>query len=111
MNYETLGSAPYDENCVQVITGENYLPKMREECNKYKLMLIKRFPIPENMAVFFSLKENQHNFGTYLEVAITFDENNPKSKEFMLFVDNNLPAKWDDDKILKFVPDKDSEEN
>lgn len=92
-DYIELGSAPYDEDCVQVSMG-NYFPKMLAECNRFKDLLIKLFPIPKNLPVSFGIKNFQHDFGPYCEVIIQYEDLNPRAVDFAYNVESNIPANW-----------------
>lgn len=108
-DYFELGSTPSDENCVQVLPDTDYYQEMREECYKFKKMLEKRFPIPEEIKAWFSVKTFHHEFGRYCEVCINFDDSDFQSVEFACFVEDSIPEKWNDDSILEFVPEPDGE--
>ncbi len=91
-----LGSAPSEEQCVQVITGEDYLPAMVEECYKYKKYLENLFNIPDSIkqSTYFSVKKENHEFGPYYEVVIYFDDENEDSLNFAYMIEDSLPTNW-----------------
>jgi len=89
-----LGSSPADEGCVSVSHDADYLPAMREECRRYKKLLESLFPIPDDVNAYFGIKSYPHDFGTYMEVVVKFDEYDDKAAEFAYNVEDNLPAKW-----------------
>jgi len=91
-----LGSAPIEENCVQVNPDENYISKMKNECNRYLSLLKKIRPIPEHLKnyVQYKIKEERHDFGIYYEVIILFDEENKEAQNFAFFVEDNIPLYW-----------------
>jgi len=92
--YLELGSAPADENCVQVETGKDYVPAMLAECKRYKELLRKLFPDkPDDCR--FAIKSFPHDFGTYYEVVIFYNPKIEKSANFAFSVESNLPAKWE----------------
>ena len=98
-DYMSLGPVPYEEDCVQVNPDTDYIPAMRAEVNKFKVMLEERFlDIPEE--AYFGVKREQHDFGTYLEVAVYWDTDDEDSRNFAFFVESNIPAKWSDDKKI-----------
>lgn len=88
-----LASAPYGEDCVQVRTGQDYIPAMKKECNAYKHQLERMFPPVGN--AYFTLKSNAHDFGTYYEVNVVYDENSEAETEYAFMVDENQPEEWD----------------
>lgn len=80
----SCGSSPFDENCVQVMSGENYMPAMRRECRRYVQLLRKLFPDVE-----FRIVRYEHGYGPYLEVEADCD-----TAAQAQHVDNNLPSRW-----------------
>ena len=100
MDYIELGSCPVNETCISV-SNDDYMPAMRAECKRYKTMLEKRFPdIPSE--AYFKIGTNQHDFGTYLDVRIIFNENNEEASDFAYFVEDNLPTEWNDDSVIRW---------
>ena len=92
----TLGTVPYEEDCVQVNSNKDYLPAMQADVRRFVKFLEERFPnIPEE-AYFGVKRESGHDFGTYLEAAIYWNTNCSEAQEFAFFVEANIPARWDD---------------
>jgi hypothetical protein len=89
-----LGSVPSNEECIQVNPKTDYLPAMRAECKRYKELLEKLFPVPKDVRAWFVIKSNPHDFGTYLEVAVKYDENDDAACVYAYNVEDNLPANW-----------------
>jgi hypothetical protein len=98
MDYLEIGSSPRDEDCVQVGDGDYILP-MKNECRRFKELLEKLMPIPKECNCRYYVKSNPHDFGTYYEVAIQFDEEDAKSSAFAYYVDSYYPQKWNDTKV------------
>ena len=90
-----IGSAPYDEECVQVNRTEDYLGPMRDECLRFK-DLIRRKLGPEPDGARLSIKSNPHDFGTYLEVVCYFDEDNEEAREYAFRCEAESPRTWND---------------
>lgn len=103
MDVYELGPTPTGEECVQVNSKTDYVEPMKAECQKYKELLQKKFPIPEDVNAYFTIKRSDHEFGPYYEVAIKYDMDDPKANAFMLHVEGNQPESWADDKIVPFV--------
>ena len=122
MNFEILAGSPLDEDCVQV-SNDDYMPAMREELNKFKEMLEKRFaPILEaNSDMRLKIKWESHDFGRYCEVAIYFPEypeedydsehdkglentenidKNSQIWRIVNFMESHLPLTWSDIKVF-----------
>lgn len=95
-DYIELGSAPSDEDCVQVSSDDStYFEKMRVECLRYKQFLATLFPnIPKNCM--FVTKKFLHDFGPYLEVVIYYETNDQASEDYALNIEGHLPRKWTD---------------
>ena len=93
MDYMTLGSTPVDEECAQV-GSDGYCEKAMAESNAFIRQLRRLFPdIPANTR--FKVQSFSHDFGTYHEVTVIFNEKDKESVEFAINVENNLPEKWD----------------
>lgn len=90
-----LGSSPVGEECAQVGTP-NYATKAHTECARYRKLLEAKFGEPPGDA-YFTIKCNPHDFGSYYEVAIVYDDHEEKEVEFAFHVEANLPETWDDD--------------
>ena len=96
----TLGTVPYEEDCVQVNSKTDYLPAMQAEVRRFVQFLENRFlNIPEE-AYFGVKRESGHDAGTYLEAAIYWNDDNEESAQFAYFVEANIPARWDDTEQL-----------
>lgn len=94
LDYIELGSAPPEESCIQVTNKENYLPAMREECNRYKELLQQKFP-NSPQGVIFAVKKFYHDFGSYLEVVVKYDDENEEQVNYAYHVEGSLPGKWE----------------
>lgn len=96
MDYMTLGPTPYDEPCAQVGAAD-YYERSKRECAVYLHQLERTFPIPEalNGDVWFAVKTFAHDFGSYREVIVRFNDGNPDAVAFALAVEGDLPGKWD----------------
>lgn len=99
-----LGSAPVNEDCAQV-GSTNYPSVALEQCRRYKKLLEAKFGDPPGDA-YFKVKSNLHDFGTYYEVAVVYNENDEKEVEFAFHVESNLPETWDDDVKVPVGPRK-----
>jgi hypothetical protein len=91
-DYLTLGPVPCDEECAQ-LGASDYYEKAMEECRKYKKLLISLFsPVPINNS--FAIKSFNHDFGTYHEVVVYFDDECEESVNYAFNIEGNLPEKW-----------------
>ena len=91
-----LGPAPCDEDCVQVTHNSAYLPAMKQEVNRFRELLMRKFiNRPDNTT--FELVRNDHDFGPYYTVAARFDANDIAGWAFALYCEGHTPQRWDDD--------------
>ena len=89
-DYMTLGSVPYEEDCIQM--GKE---GQKEECRKFVNMLREKFiNIPEWAS--FSVKSNPYEYDCYYEAAVNWNDEDEESTQFAFFVETNIPARWDD---------------
>jgi hypothetical protein len=91
----SLGPTPTGEDCAQVGSDE-YLLRTLLECKAYHAQLINQFGEPPANTR-FGVKSFPHDFGTYHEVVVYFDDENEESVEYAYRVDANLPEYWTDE--------------
>ena len=104
-DYFELGCTPAEEDCVQVERTGTYMPAMKAELARYRELLRVLFPIPDDLDVYFAIKWEDHDFGRYGEVAIFFNDNDPRTIEFACFVEEHTPATWDDTTPRVYTPE------
>ena len=104
-----LGSAPADEEPVEVDPNTDYIPAMKEECLSYKKLLEEKFPEYAKFDCYFKIIRNSHDFGTYYSVGIMFNADKPRSESYAIFVANNTPMTWDDSDPLFFTESDDED--
>ncbi len=92
-DFISLGSVPVDEPCAQ-IGQQGYHEMSVEECRRYKDLLLKVFGEPP-VGARFGTKTFPHDFGSYREVVVEFDDSNEESVDFAYRVDGELPATWE----------------
>ena len=96
IDYLYLGPTPSDENCAQV--GDD---NFREQCNKEMEMYIDQlkrlFPeVAGYKGMRFKKHWQQHDFGSYGEVVITYNDEDEEESTLALRIEWNLPKKWDE---------------
>lgn len=94
MEYLELGSAPTEEECVQVSDKVDYIPAMREELIRYRKLLEKMFP-----SCYFSIMWFDHDFGRYGEVVVRFNPDNEEEVHYAYNVEHNLPKYWEKENV------------
>lgn len=95
-----LGPTPVEETSVQVEAGKDYLEEMRNEVKKYISLLKQVFPWAEDNEVYFRIVCNEHEFGSYYEVAVTYDIEDDNQIRLAYFIENNTPRYWTDTEII-----------
>jgi hypothetical protein len=95
MDYISIGSTPANESCAQVGT-DNYTKRAKKECLAYKNQLERSFKDSPD-GCWLSIKGFPHDFGTYYEVIVRYDENDEKATEFAYKMEGESPADWDDE--------------
>lgn len=93
IDYLEIPSTPLDEKCVQV-GEENYYAMSLVEVRVMKDFLLRKFGQPPAGA-YFACKRVNHDFGSYPELRIYFDENDQEASKYAYDLDSNIPAQWD----------------
>jgi hypothetical protein len=88
-----IGPTPPAEDCQQV--GINYNPvRARRECQLY-IRALRKVLGNEPEGARLSIKSEQHDFGSYLEVVCYFDCENEKAVDYAYACEGDKsPAKW-----------------
>jgi hypothetical protein len=94
MEYIELGPVPAGEPCAQVGT-DNYLARSMRECEVFRRMLERVFPIPEGLSVKYVVRSHPHDFGTYREVSVRYSSGDPVACDFAFQVESSVPDGWD----------------
>ena len=94
MEYIELGPVPAGEPCAQVGT-DNYLARSMRECEVFRRMLERVFPIPEGLPVKYVVRSHPHDFGTYREVSVCFNSVDPAACDFAWRVESSVHDGWD----------------
>lgn len=94
MEYLYLGPTPYEEDAIQLTPTCDTIA-MRKQVRDYVTMLEQRFPdAPEE--AYFSIKSEYHDYGTYYEAIVKYNEDNEDAVKYAFCVESNLPARWND---------------
>jgi hypothetical protein len=102
-DYVSIGSAPCEENCVQVDPEVDYHEPMRAECRRFMELIRKKLG-PEPEGAHLAIKSNPHDFGTYYDVVCYFDDTNEEARRYALRCEANAPTTWADDKPVPAEP-------
>lgn len=98
IEYIEISSSPYDEDCAQV-GAVDYSDKSSKELAAYVNQLNRMFPDANSKGVKFRIKSFPHDFGTYWEVCIVWDSENPIADEYAYIIDQDLPSNWDEQAV------------
>lgn len=111
-----IGPTPPEEECLQVGI-DDYAKKGRQQCNVFKKLLERHFPIPQNLEeiVYFTVISCPHDFGSYYDVFVKFAGDNEEAVNYAYNVEANTPAYWDEIaktelRSLGLLPDEDAED-
>ena len=90
-----LASAPIGEECAQV-GSDDYSERSKKECDAFIKQIIREHGAPPNGA-FLKIKHCPHDFGTYLDIVVRFNDENEVATEYAYKVEANLPEYWDEE--------------
>jgi hypothetical protein len=91
MEYMELGPTPCDEKCASV--GEDdFAEQSRIETSAYRKQLERLFPSAQ-----FRVKSFPHDFGTYREACVFYEEDDEEGAELAYKAEANLPQSWDEE--------------
>jgi hypothetical protein len=95
-DYLDLSPTPVGEPCAMVEPTGDYLQRMKAECRAFVHQLERTFPQAIEAGCSFRVKSNPHEFGSYLEVQVRFDDEDEVQTEWAFMIENDLPELWDD---------------
>ena len=94
MPYIEIGPVPGEENCAQVGSSD-YTEASLRECEVFRRMLARLFPVPAGLPVAYVGRTHPHDFGNYHEVSIRYDDSDSQAVEFAYEVERSAPGEWD----------------
>lgn len=92
-DYLEIGCTPSAESCQQVPYDDPQLARV--ECRAFINQLGRVFPPVDGAS--FTIRSNSHDFGTYYEVAIVFDDGDESACDYAYRVEAKAPEYWDDE--------------
>jgi hypothetical protein len=99
LDYLNLGSTPSDEDCAQV-GSPDYQTRANKELDAYKAQLERMFPGWEtHKNLKFKKVWFPHDFGSYGEIVITYDDDNELEAATAIEIEWNTPTNWDQEAI------------
>jgi hypothetical protein len=90
-----IGSSPVSEDCAQV-GASDYYERAQKECRAFVNQLKRAFGNPPEGAR-LTVKSFPHDFGTYYEVVVAYDDSNEKAVDYAFNLEGNTPEYWDDE--------------
>lgn len=94
MEYLEIGPVPSDESCQQVGTASYDSTKARAECRAFANQIARVCGAPPFGAKLV-VKSNPHDFGTYHEVAVKYDDSEPEAVDYAMQVESTSIPNWD----------------
>ena len=104
-DFYEIGSVPNEEDCCQ-LGLDGYDEFGRKECDVYARQIQRKHGEPPS-GCYLRVKGNQHDFGTYYEVVVNYDDDDRAGLDYALLLEGNSPATWDDDKPVAPKPKDD----
>lgn len=98
-----LGPTPTEESCIQLkeFNDRDDRRAMIIECTAYLNQLQRMAPVPAGCELV--IMQNHHDFGTYFEAAILFDEGIEAAQDYAYSIESNLPDHWDNEAIEELM--------
>jgi hypothetical protein len=103
-----LGSAPADENCVQLDSGDqSSSERMQGECWIFLAQLERDYergngsPLPAGCKL--KVQGQQHDFGRYYEVVLECDDTDNGTTAAALWLDWHASAEWDETSTKELI--------
>jgi len=93
----TIGSSPLNETCAQ-IRQNGYYEQAQKECRAFLNQLIRIHGNPPANAR-LAVKGFNHEFGTYYEVVVIYDDEVEEAEEYAFLLEGNIPEEWDDEAL------------
>ena len=95
----SLGPVPAEEDCEQL--GPNYnAVTAKNECKRYIAAIIQVCGHPPTGAK-LKISSNPHDFGTYFDVEVEYNDEDDIQRHYALRVENDAPKEWPE-----IIPDK-----
>jgi hypothetical protein len=94
-DYIDIGSSPPGEECAQ-LGSDGYWSRANRECRAY-IALLRRALGREPEDARLAIKENEHDFGTYLSVICHYESTNETSATYAFRCESEGPEYWDDE--------------
>ena len=97
-DYISIGSAPRNEDCVQVNPQGDYHDAMRAECRRFLDLIQKKLGLGPPGA-YLAIESIPHDFGTYYDVVCYFNDEDEQARAYALRCEADAPETWEDDHL------------
>lgn len=91
--FELAQTTPHEEPCAQV-GSPNYSSNSRIEARTFINQLIRENGNPPD-GVRFKITSHPHDFGSYLDVSIIFNDEDEACSNYAYDIESNTPDHWD----------------
>lgn len=95
--FELGTTVPHDEPCSQM-GDANFASYSKMEARALMNQILRTFGQPPERTS-LRMIACPHDFGTYYDVAVVYDDDSAESQEWMLKVEGELPCNWDSEAI------------
>lgn len=99
MDYLSISSCPSDEDAAQLGKDPEFDKKNRAECQRFIELIRKNLGV-EPPGAALVIKANYHDFGTYREVNVRYDESSSEAFHYALLVEACAPQTWDESPLV-----------
>ena len=90
----SIGPVPCEENAAQV-GRPDYDEQSLRECKVFKRMLERLHPVPADSQASLIVKSFPHDFGSYREVCVRFEDTDPVATGYAFDLERDTPEQWD----------------
>lgn len=94
MDYLTISPTPTGEDCAQ-LGSPDYAERSSAECRAFVNQLKRELGKPP-FGASLRIKSFDHDFGSYKEVVVVYDENDEEAAEYAYKCESDCPEYWDD---------------
>jgi len=97
LDYLNLGPTPSNEDCAQV-GSPDFKNRADKELDAYKAQLERMFPgLETHKHMKFKKMWFPHEFGSYGEIVIVYDDSNELEAATAIEIEWNTPSYWDEE--------------
>jgi hypothetical protein len=89
-----IGPVPCEENAAQV-GRTDYDEQSLRECKVFKRMLERLHPVPADALASLIVKSFPHDFGSYREVCVRYEDTDPVATAYAFDLERDTPEQWD----------------